>query len=255
MSEETTPVAFIAGASGAIGAASARKLAEFGYDLALTYRSNEESARELAAEVEALGRRAPIFQVQLDDYGQVQKAIEETVEQFGRLDTTVYAAGPYLHQRWVTEFEPEQVAEAIRADTSAAWNTFHASLLHLRKTKGSIVSVSTPAVRRHARKDLLSSAPKAAIEAMIRAIASEEGRFGVRANAVGVGTIDDGAFSQLVEDGEFDEQWVATALKVVSLGRLGSANDIASAIAFLARDETAGYITGQTLIVDGGYAL
>jgi 3-oxoacyl-[acyl-carrier protein] reductase len=248
-------VALIAGGSGAIGGTTAERLAREGYDVALVYRSNTDAAETYAEQVRAAGQTARLYRAALEEYDQVAAAVDAAVGDFGRLDATIYAAGPYIPQKWVTEFPPEMMHDVIRQDTFGAWNSFHASLLHLRETKGCIVSVSTPAVKRHARKDLLSSAPKAAIEAMIRAIASEEGRYGVRANAVQVGTVEDGLFNKLRDGNEFDPHWIEVSLKLISLGRFGRATDIAEAITFLASPERAGYITGQTLTVDGGYAL
>jgi 3-oxoacyl-[acyl-carrier protein] reductase len=248
-------VALIAGASGGIGGATAKRLAQEGYDLALSYRSNEDAAGEIAAAVEAEGRTARLYKATLAEYGQVASMLERVVADFGHLDASIYAAGPYLPQRWVTEFEPTQMDDILRDDTVSCWNLVHASILPLRETKGAIVSVSTPAVRRYARKDLLSSVPKAAIEALIRGVASEEGRYGIRANAVAVGALEDGMFHRLVEEKDFDEKWIEITKSVIALGRLGNATDIAEAIAFLASPERAGYVSGQTLTVDGGFAL
>jgi 3-oxoacyl-[acyl-carrier protein] reductase len=252
---QTDRVAFVAGASGAIGAATARRFARDGYAVGMSYRSNLETVQQVAEEIESAGGTAMFFQATLENYDEVTAAVDGTVSAFGHLDAVVYAAGPYLPQRWVTELDPAQMSDIIHQDTAGAWNVFHASLLHLRATQGCVVSVSTPAVRRHVRKDLLSSAPKAAIEAMIRGIASEEGRYGVRANAVGVGTIDDGLFTKLVNDRSFGDDWLQANLNYIALGRLGAATDIAEAILFLASKERAGYISGQTLVVDGGFAL
>jgi len=116
------------------------------------------------------------------------------------------------------------------------------------------VALVTPAVRRATSRDVLSAAPKAAVESVIRHLAVEEGRFGVRANCVGVGPLRDGMYHRLVEDGYFDERWLAAAERNLALGRLGSAADVANAVAFLVSDQ-ASWITGQTLMVDGGYAL
>jgi NAD(P)-dependent dehydrogenase (short-subunit alcohol dehydrogenase family) len=119
---------------------------------------------------------------------------------------------------------------------------------------GVVAALVTPAIRRYAVKDVLSAAPKAAIEALVRGIAAEEGRFGVRANCVGVGVIEDGMYHKLIETGDFDERFLQATRDVVALRRLGAAQDIANAVEFLVSDRAA-YITGQTLMVDGGYAV
>jgi 3-oxoacyl-[acyl-carrier protein] reductase len=248
-------VALIAGASGGIGGETARKFAREGYDLALTYRSNDEAAGKVAGECKELGADARLYKATLHDHAAVKAMVGSVVGDLGRLDATIYAAGPYLPQRWVTEFGPTEIDDILRDDTASCWNLVQASLLPLRETEGAIVSVSTPAVRRYARKDMLSSLPKAAIEAMIRAVAAEEGRYGIRANAVAVGALLDGMYHQMLAEEDVDEHWIEVTKSVIALQRLGNASDIAEAIAFLASPERAGYVSGQTLTVDGGFAL
>lgn len=100
----------------------------------------------------------------------------------------------------------------------------------------------------------MSSAPKAALESLIKGIAVEEGRNGIRANMVGVGAIGDGMFHKLVARGDFDQRFIESTKSAVALGRLGTAMEIARAVNFLASD-AASYVTGQTLMVDGGFAI
>jgi NAD(P)-dependent dehydrogenase (short-subunit alcohol dehydrogenase family) len=130
----------------------------------------------------------------------------------------------------------------------------HASLPLLRKSHGSVVFVSSAGLKRFPPGDVLSVAPKGAIEALIRGIAREEGRYGVRANSVAVGVVDAGMFPTLVERGELSQAWIDAAIRNTPLRRFGTAEEIADAVVFLA-SARARYITGQTLFVDGGYTL
>jgi NAD(P)-dependent dehydrogenase (short-subunit alcohol dehydrogenase family) len=246
--------AIVAGGSGGIGAAICRTLAAAGLDVALTYNRNRDRAEKAADAVRALGRRAEIAPVDLNDEAVVRRFVDGAAESFGGIRTAVYAAGPYINMRHISRLEPGLFRETLGTDIFGCYNFLHAALPHLRQSCGVVAALATPAIRRYAVKDVLSAAPKAAIEAVVKGIAAEEGRFGIRANCIGVGVIEDGMYHQLLETGDFDQRFLDTTRSTVALRRLGSAQDIADAVAFLVSDK-AGYITGQTLMVDGGYAM
>jgi len=195
-----------------------------------------------------------VLQVDLRDEKAVARAVDETALDFGALHTAIYAAGPYIHMRHISRIEPALFRDTMEQDAFGCFNLIHAALPHLRSAKGSFVALATPALRRYAVKDVLSVAPKAAIEALIRGVAAEEGRFGIRANGVGVGVIEDGMYHALMETGDFDQRFLDASRQNMALRRLGTADEIAEAVVFLA-SARARWITGQTLMVDGGYAL
>lgn len=246
--------AIVAGGSGGIGVAIGRTLARSGVDVTLTYYRNREKAESAAREIADLGGRAEIAQVDLNDAATVRSVVDRAAERSGELAVAVYAAGPYINMRHISRLDPQLFEETLRTDIFGCYNFLHAALPHLRKSRGVVAALVTPAIRRYAVKDVLSASPKAAIEALVRGIAAEEGRFGVRANCVGVGVIEDGMYHKLIETGDFDERFLQATRDVVALRRLGAAQDIANAVEFLV-SERAGYITGQTLMVDGGYAV
>jgi NAD(P)-dependent dehydrogenase (short-subunit alcohol dehydrogenase family) len=127
-------------------------------------------------------------------------------------------------------------------------------LPHLRASKGSIVAVTTAATRRYPVRDGLSAGTKGAIEALVRAIAAEEGRFGIRANCVGPGMLTDGMAERLMSSGDLDAAALEVTKRNIALRRFGNAEDIAEAVCFLASDR-ADFISGQMLDVDGGYGV
>ncbi|UAC01798.1 SDR family oxidoreductase [Dactylosporangium vinaceum] len=170
----------------------------------------------------------------------------------GEVHTLVHAAGPHVPMLHLSRVEPERFARQIAQDVLAAFNIVHAALPALRASHGSLVAVTTAATSRYPARDGLSAVPKGAVEQLVRGIAAEEGRFGVRANCVGPGMLVDGMATRLIASGELHERALEAARANTPLRTFGSAVDIAEAVCFLAGDR-ARFISGQKLDVDGGY--
>lgn len=248
-------VALIAGASGGIGQAIVKRIARDGYALALTYLDGDDQAQELARSVQADGGTTQLLPgVDLGDDVAAAEMVKQAHAWRGRIDLVVYAAGPWIPLFWMSQLDPKKMREVVEADVLGCFNLCRAAIEHLRQSKGAVVAITTPALRRHANRDVMSSAPKAAVEAIMRGIASEEGKHGVRANSVGCGITESvGLVQQLMANGEIDDVYLEGMRRNVPLGRMARAEEIAEAVAFLASDVQAGYITGQSLVVDGGY--
>lgn len=247
-------LAIVAGGSGGIGAAICEKLASRGVDVAFTYHRSKDNADRTCQRIEKHGRRSMAVQVDLKDAAAVTALVAKVSKDWGEPSTVVYAAGPLLRFRYIAKIESELFREVMETDVVGCFNLMHAAIPALRATRGAFVAMSTPAIDHYVKKDILSIAPKAAIHALIRGIAVEEGRYGVRANSVGIGLVGDaGLFDTLVKNGDIDDRFVQTTYEQVPLQRLGKADEIAEATAFLA-SERASFVTGQLLMVDGGLA-
>lgn len=251
--EFTRGAALVVGGSGALGAAICRGLAQRGSAVALTYRGGAERAEAVANEARALRVDALALQAGLDDPASVKAAVDAAVARFGSLHSVVYAAGPALEFHYINQIEPAEWARVMATDVNGCFNLISAALPHLREGGGgSIVALVTGAVDRAPPRDILSAAPKAAIQMLIRGVAREEGRFGIRANCVGPGYIAAGLGVTTLHD--HTEDYVQKMVRAIPLKRPGEPEDVADVACFLLSQQ-ARYVTGATIPVAGGLQL
>jgi 3-oxoacyl-[acyl-carrier protein] reductase len=249
MSQSKRNTVLVAGGSGGIGSAICAEFARRGYAVSFTFRNNHAKAATLAREFEA-----DAHPLDLTDAKATANVVAETVARHGRLDAVIYAAGPSFGMSYVSKLASPVWAETLAADVNGCFNLFRAALDEFRRVKaGSLVSLSTCAVRRPPKADVLSAAPKAAIDMLVKCIAKEEGRNGIRANLVELGFINAGIAAHYIQD-----IWSAELQEGIKqetpLRRFGTAEEVAKAVAFLCSDD-ASFITGEAIAVDGGYHL
>jgi len=249
---DRTGAALVVGGSGAIGRTVVRMLGERGSDVVAGYHGSAARAEAAVAEATAHGVRGAAVALDVRDEDSCSAVVRHVVAAYGGLHTLVYAAGPHVPMVHLSRVAPEEFCSQLLADAAGFFNIAQPALPALRAAGGNIVAVTTAATTRFPVRDGLSAGPKGAVEALVRGLAAEEGRFGVRANCVGPGMLTDGMAETLIGSGDLDERALEVTRANIPLRRFGSAADIAEAVCFLASDR-AGFISGQKLDVDGGY--
>ncbi|PIE41662.1 MAG: oxidoreductase [Gammaproteobacteria bacterium] len=248
-------VSLIFGGSGGIGAAIAARIARSGSDIAITYRHNRERAEATAENIKKLGVRCSIYPVDIANTHDIKAAVDQAASYHGRIHSVVVAAGSDIKQPFLAEVTDQQWEEVINGDLNGFFRIVKSIIPHFRANNGgSLVHISSAGLGRTPPKDVLSVAPKAANEALVKYLAKEEGIHGIRANSVAVGVIETGIFKRLEAEGVFNDQWKQAVLNTLPIKHFGKPEDIAEAAAFFASNRSK-YITGQLLFVDGGYSV
>jgi NAD(P)-dependent dehydrogenase (short-subunit alcohol dehydrogenase family) len=245
----------VVGGSGGVGRAVCLEFARAGTDVAITYHKNKTAADELASRIKALGRKATVHQLTLGDADRCDAVVEEAAKAHKRLHTVIVGAGTLATQVTVAEMTREQWQTVIDQDLNGFYNVLRATLPKLKAWGGgSYVHLGSAGHLRWPEGDVMSVAPKAAIEALITGIAREEGKHLIRANTVLLGVIEAGMFLELTKQGVFDANWVREVHKNLALKRWGKPEEVGHACVFLASSRAA-YVTGQRIAVAGGYGL
>jgi NAD(P)-dependent dehydrogenase (short-subunit alcohol dehydrogenase family) len=245
--------AMVFGGSGGLGAGCVRALARDWPGVAIVYHNGQERAAAVAASLPESCHGLPV-QCDVTDSASVRAAMDTVIAQCGPIGCVVFSAGCAIDQPLIGEITENQWRDVFETETLGFTRIVSAILPHFREQRGgSLVAVTSMANTRVIPGDSISAAPKAAIEALCKGIAREEGRYGIRANTVAPGAMNAGLGEQYIAERMSPEFWEKFR-KAIPLRRFGLAEDIGEAAAFFASDR-ASYLTGQTLIVDGGYTL
>lgn len=240
--------AFVTGGSRGIGRAIVRELSAEGYAVGINYLQSKEQAEALASELRAQGSQALAVQADVSDREAVTAAIREVEGAFGPVEVLVNNAG--IAQNDLFQDTSEELWRrmfAVHAD--GAYHTIQAVLPHMLHEKaGCIVNISSIWGLRGASCEVAYAASKAAVIGLTRSLAMELAPSHIRVNCVAPGVI----HTDMVEG--LGEETIASLIDQTPAGRLGRPEDIARAVAFLARED-ADFITGQVLTVDGGFIL
>jgi pteridine reductase len=236
-------VVLITGAARRIGAAIARRLHADGYDLALHYRGSSADMHALVDELDAVRPDSTLMlQADLAVFDRLPELVAKTVGHFGRLDALVNNASAFYHTPAGTT-TPAQWEELFAVNARAPFFLAQAAAPHLRAARGAIVNIADIYAEKPRADLAVYAASKDALLAVSRGLAVSLAP-DVRVNAVSPGAI-------LWPDGGIDPEVQSRLLARTPLGRVGEPADIAGTVAWLLGD-TAGYVTGQVLHVDGG---
>lgn len=238
-------VAIVTGGSRGIGRAIVLMLAREGADVAFTYLNSAKAAEELKVEVERAGRRALALQIDVRDFTKAKELIERAKEAFGRLDILINNAG-VTKDKALMMMSQEEWRDVIDTNLSGVFNvTRQIIITFLKQKKGDIVNISSVSGIAGLGRQTNYAASKAGIIGFTKSLAKEAAPYNIRVNAVAPGFIETDMIAGLRED--YKEKLKSQ----IPLSRFGSADDVAGAVKFLL-SEAAGFITGQTIVIDGG---
>lgn len=242
----TSPIAVVTGGGSGIGRATSICLASRGSAIVVLDIDQGAGAR-VVSEIGAAGGEAFFELADVTDPENLEKVFGRVAERFGRIDHLVCVAGGAT-LRPIAEMDAAFVDAELRLNlVSVILCCRHAIATMARQGSGSIVNVSSGWGFRPAPDRAVYAAAKAGIVAFTRSLAAEAGPGGIRANVVAPGPIDTPRMRELTRDDEVSRR----AQAAVPLRRLGTPEDVAAAIAFLASDD-ASYVTGQVVHVNGG---
>jgi len=238
-------VAVITGAGRGIGAGCALAMSEAGADVAITART-EDQLDAVAAEVRSLGRRALVFPGDVNDLDVLDRFVDATIAEFGRLDIVVNNAGGSMPTA-LLDTSVKMFEQAFHFNVTTAFALSKAAIPRILETGGgSIVNISSVMGRVRERGFVAYGTAKAALAHMTRLMAADCAPR-IRVNAIGVGSVATSALEMVLTDDSLRKEMVDGT----PLARLGEVEDIALGALYLASDASS-YITGKVLEIDGG---
>jgi 2,4-dienoyl-CoA reductase [(3E)-enoyl-CoA-producing], peroxisomal len=238
-------VAFVTGGGTGITGGIARALAEKGAKLAITSRKIENLEPQVKL-IESLGGECLAVVADVRNYEEVENALAKTVERYGKIDIVINgAAGNFLCK--AEELSANGFATVVDIDTKGTFNVCRAAIEELKKSKGQILNISATLHYLATPMQIHVSAAKAGVDAITRNLCAELGPYGIRVNGIAPGPIEDTEGMKRLLPEPLKEKLT----KRIPLQRFGKIKDIENSAIFLCSD-AASYISGVTLVVDGG---
>jgi glucose 1-dehydrogenase len=246
----TNKVALVTGASRGIGRAIAEALGEAGADVAINFHSHADEAEQVAAKVRNVGRRAIVCEGDVADYASLEAMVKRTATELGKLDIAVSNAA-YSDRAPFVEADMTKFYRTVDVTMYGAFHLFRAAARQMIEQGGggALLAISSPHAFAPVPKSMAYNMSKAAIDHMARTAAVELLPHRIRANVVHPGWTDTPGERAFASDEE-----LAKAAAALPWGRMGRADEIARAVVFMC-DPASDYITGSSLLVDGGLTL
>jgi 3-oxoacyl-[acyl-carrier protein] reductase len=241
-------VAIISGATRGIGRAIALELAREGANISFNFLKSAQEALALEKEIAALKVKVKSFQVDIKDFSAVTEWVNSTKEIFGGLDIVVNNAG-IIRDKALAMMVPEDWLEVINTNLIGTINLSRAAIITLVKQKeGNIVNITSVSGITGLPRQTNYSASKAGIIGFTKALAKEVAPYNIRVNAVAPGFIETDMLADL------KDELKNKVMGKIPLARFGKSEEVAKVVKFLVSD-MAGYITGQTIVLDGGLSI
>ena len=243
--------AIVTGGNRGIGRAVALELARQGADVAFNYRRDEESAKDTASAIEALGRKTLASQTDVTDNAAVEAMVSETIEQLGPVDILVCNAGVASRGNHLGETAAREMRRVLDVHLFGAIHFARASLPSMRaRGRGDIHLISSTSPLRSEAGHGPYATAKACLEALAMTMAKDERQHGVRVNVIAPGLVETEMGKRLVKATQGVDD-IKEIYPEYPFGRVCQPEDIAKLSAFLA-SEDGGYISGHVIHLDGG---
>jgi 3-oxoacyl-[acyl-carrier protein] reductase len=240
--------ALITGASSGIGAAAAWLFADLGARVVVCFHKNESGARAVVERIIHCGGQAKAIRADVREASEIKRLISESTDAFGELDILVNNAGWLVERQSLAQVTEERFDEILNLNLKSALlcsQAVMAGMLH--RKRGAIINIVSIAGRNGGGLGAGAYATaKGGLIALTKAMAKELAPHGIRVNAVSPGVIDT-PFHEVFSTPEM----MANFVKTIPMGRVGTSEEVASVIAFLASD-AASYLAGETIEVNGG---
>lgn len=238
--------AVITGGSRGIGRAVSLMLSSMGADVVFNYVNDEQSAADLVKEIKQYGGKAHAIQADVSKVEDVDRLFENAAELCGRLDILVNNAGIATYKK-IADFTEEEYDKIFNINVKGVFFCCRQAALKM-EDNGCIVNIGSTVTRVMLPAYGAYAATKGAVEQITKVLAKELGGRGIRVNTLSPGPVDTSLFRR----GKSDEQ-IQQMASMAALGRIGSVEDVAGMVALLV-DDNAGWVSGQNILVNGGFA-